>query len=220
MTAFEPREPSAQEAVYQRLRAELMSGRHPTGTVMTMRGLAETLGVSATPVREALRRLSAEGAIAPLGNRRMMVPRMTRSRFEELIALRITVEVHAARRALPHVPDALIGEMAEIDALMDEALEEEAHDRLTVLNQQFHRALYSAAPDPVSLPLIESLWLQLGPYQREVIPKVGRFYKEDRHKQILAALISRDAGRLERALAEDIEDGVARAGRAAFDLAR
>ena len=219
MTLMEvPEGATSQEQIHARLRHDLMVGRYPTGTVLTMRGLAEKLGVSATPVREALRRLSAEGAIQPLGNRRMIVPHMTRDRFEELIALRVTLERHAAARALPFVPDALIGLMGEIDEAMDEAMAGGEHDRLTVLNHRFHRALYAAAPHPVTLPQIESLWLQLGPFQREVIPRVGRFYKVDRHKQILSALIARDGGALARALSDDIEDGVARAGRAAFDL--
>ncbi|KIO47727.1 GntR family transcriptional regulator, partial [Nitrosospira sp. NpAV] len=75
---------------------------------LTMRGLADCLGLSPTPVREAVRRLSSEHAIQIKDNRRMTVPLMTLDRFEELVALRVAIEVHTAKRALPYMSDVII----------------------------------------------------------------------------------------------------------------
>src|SRR5699024_8428403 len=110
---------TTQEYVYERLRNAIMLGAIKPGTSLTMRGLADRLGLSPTPVREAVRRLSSEHAIQIKDNRRMTVPLMTPSRFEELVALRIAVEIHTAKRALPYVSDIIIERMTEIDARMD-----------------------------------------------------------------------------------------------------
>lgn len=209
---------TSQEYAYARLRRAIMVGAIPTGASLTMRGLAEQLNLSPTPIREALRRLNSESAMVSQDNRRMLIPHMTKGRFEDLIATRVTLECHAALRALPYVSGIIIEEMRKTDAEMDRALEKEDYDTLTALNHDFHSILYKANPDQISMPLVESIWLQLGPFQREVISELGVFYQIDRHKQILSALDERSADALVTAIQNDIEDGVAAAGRDAIAL--
>ncbi len=204
---------TTQEYVYERLRNAIMLGAIEPGTSLTMRGLAERLGLSPTPVREAVRRLSSEHAIQIKDNRRMTVPLMTPDRFEELVALRVAVEVHTAGRALPYVSDIIIEKLTEIDDRMDRFVRERDLDQLTLLNQAFHRALYTVNPAQASMPIIESIWLQLGPFQRQVITRVTEYYEIDRHKEILAALTTRNAASLDDAIANDIRDGVLKSGR-------
>ena len=204
---------TAHEYVYARLRNGLMVGTIAPGTPLKIRALADYLGISPTPVREALRRLCSETALEVLSNRRIIVPQMTIARFEELILLRVRLECLAAERALPYVSDILIERMATIDTRMDAAIREHKHDALTVLNQTFHKLLYTAYPDQVAMPLIESIWLQLGPFQRQVIDRVMRYYLVDRHKEILDALKARNAIDLCVATEADIRDGIGRAGR-------
>ncbi len=204
---------TTQEYVYERLRYAIMIGAIPPGTTLTMRGLAEALDLSPTPIREAVRRLSSEHAIEVMQNRRMSVPLMTLGRFEELLALRVALETHAAERSLPYVSDIVIRKMASVDAEMDRAIDDDDLDRLAILNQVFHRTLYTTNPNQVSMPVIECVWLQLGPFQRQVIETVKEFYTVDRHKEILAALRSRDAAALVMATESDIRDGTSRTAR-------
>lgn len=204
---------TTQEYVYERLRNAIMLGAITPGTSLTMRGIAERLGLSPTPVREAVRRLSSEHAIQIKDNRRLTVPLMTSDRFEELVALRIAVETHAALRALPYISDIVIDRLTEIDGSMDRFVAERNADQLTLLNQAFHRMLYSVNPAQASLPMIESIWLQLGPFQRQVITEVAEYYQIDRHKEVLAALTARDGAALSAAIANDIVDGVLDTGR-------
>lgn len=203
---------TTQELVYQRLRQAIMLGAIPPGTAITMRGLAESMGVSPTPIREALRRLSSEMAVEVQSNRRMLVPAMEPERFAELIALRVALETHAAARALPHVTERMIDALEAMDDKMDAALTRQDAEALTRLNYGFHRQLYGANPSPAALPLIESLWLQLGPFHRQAVTGMKGFYSEDRHKQILSALRRRDNAALIAAISDDIDDGVARPG--------
>lgn len=201
-----------QDHVYARLRNAIMVGAIPPGTSLTFKGLAADMGLSPTPVREAIRRLSSENAVEILGNRRLRIPAMTAERFEDLAGLRILLEIHAAKRALRHVSEANIQTIKEIDDQMDDSIEASDLDRLINLNYQFHTALYALDPNQATLPLIRSVWLQLGPFHRTVIEDVKEYYVVDRHKEMLAALRARDTQALITAVRADIEDGVLKSG--------
>ena len=154
------------EWVYQLLRNNLMCGRIAPGIPLTIRGLAQILDVSPMPIREALHRLACEGAVAVKNNRRVIVPTMTAEKFKELCDLRILLETHAAEGALPYITSDDIDELTRLDAQIDEAVESDNVDFISLHNQAFHRYLYRANPFQISVPLIESLWLQLGPFSR------------------------------------------------------
>ncbi len=203
---------TTQEYAYGRLRNAILLGVLPPGTALTFRGLAERMGLSPTPIREAVRRLSSESAIEVLGNRRLRIPEMTRGRFEELVRLRIALETHAAARAFPWLSDVAIARMAELDDRMDAALEGCDLDGLTRLNQQFHKALYGLNPDQAAIPLIESVWLQLGPFQRRAIEHLEAIGLADHHKQMLAAMRARDLDALCTAIEGDVQNGSVRVG--------
>ena len=203
-----PGKMTIQEYAYVRLRHALMVGNLAPGVPVTIRGLAGAMGVSPTPVREALRRLSSQNALSVLENRRIVVPSMTAKRFNELVSLRSAIETHAAECALPYISEAIIDKLVAIDAVMDEAVE--AQDRITLIiqNQQFHGHIYRSNRDQLSMPMIESIWLQLGPFMHMALRHVGTFYGVDRHKEIIAALRNRNLDDLLKAIHADIHDGV------------
>jgi len=197
-----------QEYAYARLRHALMVGSIAPGLPVTIRGLASAMEISPTPVREALRRLSSQNALTVLENRRIVVPEMTAERFHELVSLRCAIESYAAERALPFISEAIINRLAAIDAVMDEAVENQDLKTLIIENQKFHAGLYCSNPDQLSMPMIESIWLQLGPFMRKALQYIGTFYGVDRHKEIIAALRKRDLDQLLQAIHADIHDGV------------
>lgn len=207
---------TTQEAVYQRLRNAIVLGAIPPGTALTMRGLAETLRVSPTPIREAMRRLSSEHAVLEKTNRRFQIPKMELGRFQDLIETRIVLETFAAQRAMPYISAIIIDELTRIDDAMDASIDQDNYDTLTSLNLRFHRSLYTANPNHAVLPLIESTWLQLGPFQRQALAGLREYYLVDRHKEILAALRTRDDAALRAAIISDIQDGIGAAGRDAL----
>ena len=202
-------EQKTHEWVYQLLRSNLLCGRIEPGKPLTIRGLAEVLDTSPMPVREALHRLACEGAVEVKNNRRVIVPLMTAEKFNELCDLRILLETHAAEGALPFITDADIERLEQLDAEIDAAVERSDSDRISLGNQAFHRYLYSANPFQISVPLIESLWLQLGPFSRIAIDKLEKVYLVDRHVEAIEALKARNGFGLRRAIEADIRDGIA-----------
>ena len=167
------------------------------------------LDVSPMPVREALHRLACEGAIEVKSNRRVIVPMMTAEKFSELCELRILMETHAAEKALPYIREQDIANLERIDAMVDQAVEQGDVESTALHNQDFHRSLYSANPYQIIVPLIESLWLQLGPFSRIAISKLEKIYIVDRHAEAIEALKQQNSFGLRRAIEADIRDGIA-----------
>ncbi len=203
-----PNPGTSQAYAYQRLRHALMVGAIEPGIAITIQDITEALQVSATPVREALRQLSTEKALLTLKNRRIKVPDMTPARFEELIELRCSLEVYAAKRALPYVNNILIDELERIDSDMDEAVDRTDWPLIVVLNQKFHSTLYRANPNQVAMPMIESAWLQLGPFMGNTVSFFKDVYLVDRHKDAIEALRRNDIENLGIAIEADIRDSI------------
>ncbi|MFT5549424.1 MAG: DNA-binding GntR family transcriptional regulator [Candidatus Azotimanducaceae bacterium] len=195
--------------VYQLLRTNLLCGRIEPGLPLTIRGLAEALDVSPMPVREALHRLSCEGAVEVKNNRRVIVPQMTVEKFNELCELRILLETHAAEGATPYIRDLHINKLQEIDGRINSAIERGDSVNISLINQEFHRTLYRANPFQISVPLIESVWLQLGPFSQIAIAKLEKTYVVDRHIEAIDALKQRNTFALRCAIEADIRDGIA-----------
>ncbi len=196
------------EWVYQTLRTSIMCGEISPGVALTIRGLAEKLGVSAMPVRESLQKLASEAAVEIKDNRRVVVPLISPERFKELYTLRILLETHAAETALPYITDAKIKQLEVLDKTVDKAFADRDIIGGSLANQAFHRFLYQQNPIQACLPMIESLWLQLGPFTRVVLSKLVQYYDYDRHQEALEAIRQRDAFELRRAIEADIRDGI------------
>jgi DNA-binding GntR family transcriptional regulator len=206
-------EESLKQRVYRTLRTRIMSGAVAPGLPITINGVAEDLGVSAMPVREALHRLVADGALEYLDNRRVRVPEMTLSKFEEIISARTALETIAAIRALPHIDQARLARLQTIDAQIDEAYAADNLLRSTELNFLFHRTLYEPGASGVLLDLIESVWLRLGPFMRLATAKLEESYRIDRHAEAMDAIRANQPNQLAAAIEADIQDGVGHLGR-------
>lgn len=207
---------SVKQWVYRVLRRAIMTGQFEPGGPVTINGLAEALGVSAMPVREALHRLVSEGALELLDNRRVRVPDLDPQSFEEVLEARVALETRAAERAMPFIDDRRLARMRAFDQQADQALAIGNFGRLVEANFDFHRCLYEARPGTVMLPLIESLWLRLGPFMRRAGETLSQTYQVDRHAEALAAIMQRDAEALKMAIAADIRDGSGHLGRSHF----
>jgi DNA-binding GntR family transcriptional regulator len=196
------------EITYARLRDMVLFGHLAPGQPVTIQGLVADLGAGMTPVREAIRRLTAEGALLPQGNRRVAVPKMTAEMLDEVAFARLAIEPDLARRAASRLTPAQIDRLEAIDAVVTRAIDREALPDYLAANHAFHFALYEAAEAPVLLDLARSLWLRAGPSLRVVIGRVGRSALPDRHHEALAAMRARDAGALAAAIRHDIQQGV------------
>ncbi|MEO9337601.1 GntR family transcriptional regulator [Mesorhizobium sp. SB112] len=196
------------QQVYQTLREHLITGRLSPGEAISLRSISEMLGVGMMPAREAIRRLAAENALEIQQNRRVCVPRLTLARFEELMQARVALEPLCASRALAHVDAARLERMIAYDDEINGSYDSGSADAYMLSNYRFHFELYRAGGSEVLVPLLESIWVQFGPFMRTVYDLVEKTDVIDKHRMAIDAIRRKDAEALKLAIHADILDGV------------
>lgn len=203
-----PRRPKAkttiQTLVYQELRRSLMTGVFVPGEKVTLRRVTAQIGTSVMPVREAINRLIAERALEAVGSRQVIVPVMTAEKFSEIVHWRVQLEAAAARRACQHITPEMIERLEAVHAKIVEAVEQDRRDALLRLNYEFHFLVYKTARSEILLPMIESLWLQAGPFTYFSVPSPKALWNAKHHRDLLDALKTGNGDAAGKALAEDI----------------
>lgn len=204
----EDRKIPTHEVTYARLRDMILYGVLAPGQPVTIQGLIQDLGVGMTPVREAIRRLTAEGALMPQGNRRVTVPRLTAGLLDQIAFARLMIEPKLAEMACAHVSPGLMARLQDLDRPIYDAIR--AHDVQAYLqhNHAFHFALYEASGAEVLVDMARSLWLRFGPSLRVVVAREGALALPDLHVEALAAMERGDAFGLAAAMERDIAQGV------------
>lgn len=202
------------ESVYRGLRNRILFGGFLPGSAVTLRGLAEDMGVSPMPIREAVRRLIAERALKMQDNRRVLVPPMTEQAFEQIVFVRKTLEPELAARALDHIGPAEIRRIVAHDRAVDRAMASGDVHGYMESNYRFHFAIYERADADTLLALVESVWLQFGPFMRMAYNRWGTSDLEDQHQAAIAALERRDRKALRAAIAADAGQGMSFIGEA------
>lgn len=209
--------PTAHEQVYRGLRERILFGGFLPGGAVTLRGLAEELGVSPMPVREAVRRLIAERALTMRDNRRVQVAPMTGAKFEEVLFARRVIEPELAARGLARMTPANVDAIAAIDDAIDRAMAAGDVEGYVRGNYRFHFTIYGYAAAPTLLALVESIWLQFGPFMRMAYERFGTSDLEDHHQGAIAAMRRGDEVGLREAIVADICQGMGFIGDGVFN---
>ena len=201
---------TVQDRVYSELRRALIGGLFAPGQVLTIRQLADALMTSTMPVRDALGRLITEQALEALPNRSIRVPPVTPERIEDLLRARVLIEGEAMELAAHRMTPRLLTSLRAIMVEWEEMRlggNPATIDNEATLNHAFHFEIYRACGSTVLIPMIESLWLQSGPFTRAAIYAFSEAGAQDAarfHHDILTALESGDGVAARAALVADI----------------
>jgi DNA-binding GntR family transcriptional regulator len=195
------------EQVYRRLREKILYGELRPGQAVTIYGLVDELDVGMTPVREAIRRLTAEGALVFQGNRRVCLPEIGPQDFQDIVFVRRAIEPQLAMLAAANATPDTIGEMRRIDDKINVAISQGNVRDYMMYNYQFHFTLYELAESELLLSLVSSLWMRYGPLYRVISGKWGTAQLADRHDETLAALTAKDIDGVGTAILGDMEQG-------------
>lgn len=203
-----------QEQVYRQLREALMSGRFEPGQKLTIRGLAQALGSSPMPVREALHRLTAENAFEVSGTARLRVPVMTVERLREIRDARVALEGLLAERCIGRLKGADLEDIQRIYTNMQEAADTTDVPRYLWTNFAFHRRIYAVAQADLIVAAVENFWLHMGPCFALVAPDQAHLNRSmEAHTRIVAALEARDTAGARAAVTDDIMQAADSLGR-------
>jgi len=189
------------EQIYNAIRKDLMECRWPTGYRLKIRDLAAEFGVSAMPVRLALKRLGEEGALTVEENRSARVPEISQQRFSEFYEITVRLETLAIERAAQRITD------EQLHSLIDRAdhIQEEIEaGRTSGYAQRFNALLmdlYRIGGSSALLEVIEYAWVHVAPPSNAVFEAPIFVVKIHAHlREILEALRRKDATSAEAAL--------------------
>ncbi|MBI4763363.1 MAG: GntR family transcriptional regulator [Deltaproteobacteria bacterium] len=198
------------DKVYQQIKDAIMSGRFQPGERLPIRQLAEKMGTSITPVREALLRLVSYGALEMKPAHPITTPILDKKGYLENRAIRIVNEGLAVAEAAKKIKIRQLNRLTRINAEMIKAAKEGRFKDSIANNYAFHIEVCKAAEMPALLEIIEILWLKIGPFlnnlqpqDSENIPKT----KSNYHRQILQALEAKDSHAAKSAMEMDLIHG-------------
>ena len=205
MTATTDISTTQQDTVYQTLRQWITVGRFLPGERLKIRNVAADMGVGQMPVRAALQRLAAEGALINVPNAGVMLPVLSTPEFDDLLQMRMLLEGEAAERGSLRLDATQVATLRSLSARMAAALAEGKPDDYLAANEDFHVLLYRAAGSPLLFSLIDNLWLKAGPISNQLFdtPEAAACLN-DAHEDLLRALDRRDSAAVRRAIERDI----------------
>ena len=185
-----------QEIIIDRLRSAILRGDLRPGQKLDQNELADLLKVSRSPIREALRTLSAEGLVEVIPHRGAVVAELSAAELEEILTLRGVLEGMAARLAVPKMTDEQIQTLGTILEEIDHAADP---DQWVELNHRFHQTIYQAANRPRLLSLIVNLRNTITPYMRQYIASSEHIRNVAlSHQTIYDACVKRDPALVEQ----------------------
>lgn len=196
------------DKVYDRLRLALLRGVWEPGQKITARSLSRDMEVSLTPVREAMMRLANEAALEVSGTRTFLVPLLSRSKYQEVVGIRMALEPLATEAAMPFITAKVLDHLEALNERMKALIEAEKFNEALQIDSEFHHTIYELADQEVLKNIIDALWLRVGPtrtllshtYRRRLVGYMN-------HKTIIAALRSGDVQASRAAVVHDISAG-------------
>jgi DNA-binding GntR family transcriptional regulator len=200
----------ARERAYEHLKASILEGRFNPGERLTEEHLAKELGISRTPVREALHKLESEGLIKPLATRGFVASQDSKEEIEELFEIRAVLEGYALRVICGRITEPVLDQLEEAVAKAEEALQRHCLDEIFRWNTRFHDTLHDLITDKHRLyHQMVTMRQYVLRYRKNTLqyPDGGKRTVEG-HRRILLALRLRDPDLSERLMREHIEQSM------------
>jgi DNA-binding GntR family transcriptional regulator len=194
---MKPMMQTAADTAYAAIRQQIVSGELAAGALLNEQDLASAIGVSRTPVREALQRLQGEGLVRGFGSRRMAVREFSEEDVGECFELRTLLEGHAAARAATRITSAGLSRLKELAAAMDEIVAREgarAAPQFSELNDLYHAEILAQADSPMLrellAPLLQVQLVLLRRYAHAIEWHLQRSCRH--HRELIAAFEAGD----------------------------
>ena len=199
------------------IRDGILHGQYTEGDPLRQDALADELGVSRIPIREALRQLETEGLVTFNPHRGAIVSSLSLEEIEEVFDLRASIESDLLRRAIPHLTTHQLDQADEVLDRYEVALRTGDVAKWGVLNWQFHASLYAPAARPVTMNIVQRLHQQSDRYLRMQLALThGETRANEEHRAIAAAARAHDTKRACRL----VRDHIVGAGRSLLAFLR
>ncbi|MFC5337605.1 GntR family transcriptional regulator [Leucobacter denitrificans] len=193
------------ETVLDQLRAAIITGELAEGTVVSAPVLGQALGVSATPVREAMMDLAREGLVETIKNKGFLITTMSEKDLDDLTEIRLLIEPPIMHAVIENIPDAAF---TELDALADECLRAAETKDLRAylqLDREFHAAILKHTGNPQLVELATSLRIRTRLYGIAALANKGLLADSAReHHRLIELLRAGDGPGAEQLMRQHI----------------
>jgi len=198
---------SLREKIFLKLRQDILDGRYKAGDSLVELKLAEEMGVSRTPVREAIRQLELEGLVYSIPNKGVFVEGITSQDIEDIYAIRECMEGLAARWAIERMDEQSLKELENLCELMEFYTGKGDLDRVGELNSKFHDLIFESTNSKPLKQILSDFQYYIGNIRLASLKSPGRAEQSlKEHKAIVEAFKDRDVERGERVLVEHIRN--------------
>ncbi len=197
---------SLADQVFEHLENDILSGKYQRGDILTESKLSAELGVSRTPIREALRRLSQEHIIEETGKGSLVIG-ITESDLGDIFLIREKLECMAAELAAENCTDAQLGELKEILELQEFYLEKQDADHIKSMDNKFHSTLYKICGSATFNDILVPLHKKIQKYRKASVESKSRAEASVKeHRNIYEAITARNAALASSAAREHVEN--------------
>ncbi|MGI6697613.1 MAG: GntR family transcriptional regulator [Clostridiales bacterium] len=198
---------SLREKIFLKLRQDILDGKYKAGDSLVELKLAEEMGVSRTPVREAIRQLELEGLVYSIPNKGVFVEGITGQDIEDIYAIRECMEGLAARWAIERMDEQSLKELENLCELMEFYTGKGDLDRVGELNSKFHDLIFESTKSKPLKQILIDFQYYIGNIRLASLKSPGRAEQSlKEHKAIVEAFKDRDVERGERVLVEHIRN--------------
>lgn len=199
---------SLADQVFERLEGDILTGKYQRGEIITELRLCNELGVSRTPVREAIRRLEQEHLIEET-SKGMTVMGITRQDFEDMCAIRLRIEGLAVRGFVAHADEEALRELKEAVEFQEFYLSRSDADHLKTMDGRFHEIIYNRCGSAILRDTLSPLHKKVQKFRRQSLAERSRAEKSvAEHRAIYNAIATRDADTAERLMNEHVENAL------------
>lgn len=196
------------DMAYRRVREEIVEGAMAPGSAIDQEALAARLGLSTTPVREALRRLESESLVVSRPHRDTIVAPLTREQLEDTYTVRLALDPLAISIAARQAPDT---ELRSILQLAHQAAADADPVSQMYQNRNLHRAMYRACGNAVLIQMLDALWDSSDRYRLATLQddRTGLRARTE-HTDIAEAMVARHPAKAAKLMRQHVADSLAR----------
>jgi DNA-binding GntR family transcriptional regulator len=197
------------DAAYGRIRDWILDGTLAPGEALRDEALAEALGMSRTPIRDALHRLEEEGLVVTSATRRTYVSEVTIKQAREIYPIFGALETLAVRLSIAHINAVALDAMRAANRELAAALEAGDPAAATAADEAIHHAFVACCGNDELIAILDDLHCKIRRIERAFWGSADRTPSLGDHEEIIAALEARNARQAERMLARNIARGLA-----------
>ncbi len=203
---FEHKSISLADQIFERLENDILIGKYPYGTVLTETALSEELGVSRTPVREALRRLQQENIIKD-SSRGMVVLGITEKDMRDIYAIRTPLECMAIVNFIENMTEESLKALSDIVEVQEFYGSRQDYERVSSKDSEFHEAIYLNCGSHILAETLVPLHRKVVKYRKASIRHTGRAEKSIKeHKELYNAIAAKDVKRATELITKHIDN--------------